>query len=127
MRMLTNLRIPSAGLRFSIVLATILLLISTGLLAQSNVSSGSIVGTVTDPSGAVVNGSRVTITSSGTGQTVELVSNSAGAFSSGPLSPGAYKVQVAAKGFNTVSTIVNVQVGNTSQGADWPVELLRRS
>jgi len=114
MRMLTNLRIPSAGLRFSIVLATILLLISTGLLAQSNVSSGSIVGTVTDPSGAVVNGSRVTITSSGTGQTVELVSNSAGAFSSGPLSPGAYKVQVAAKGFNTVSTIVNVQVGNTS-------------
>src|SRR6266478_4449299 len=114
MRMLTNLRIPSAGLRFSVVLATILLLISTGLLAQSNVSSGSIVGTVTDPSGAVVNGSRVTITSSGTGQTVELVSNSAGAFSSGPLSPGAYKVQVAAKGFNTVSTIVNVQVGNTS-------------
>ncbi len=114
MRMLTNLRIPSAGLRFSVVLATILLLISTGLWAQSTVSTGSIVGTVTDPSGAVVNGAKVTVTNTATGQTIELVSNSAGAFNSGSLSPGNYKVQVAARGFNTVSTVTNVQVGNTS-------------
>src|SRR5467141_2645878 len=114
MRMLTNLRIPSAGLRFRVVLATILLLISTGLWAQSTVSSGNIVGTVTDPSGAILSGTRVTITNTATGQTIELSSNSAGAYNSGPLTPGQYKVQVAARGFSTVSTVTTVQVGNTA-------------
>src|SRR6202008_21449 len=50
----------------------------------------------------------------GTNQTVNLTSNSAGAFSSGPLDPGNYKVQVSAKGFSTLSQTVVVQVGNTA-------------
>src|SRR6202008_466818 len=50
----------------------------------------------------------------GTNQTVNLTSNSAGAFSSGPLDPGNYKVQVSAKGFSTVSQTVTVQVGNAA-------------
>jgi hypothetical protein len=109
-----NLRFPRTAVRFSVAVAAILLLISTGLLAQSTVSTGSIVGTVTDPSGAVVSGAKVTVSNTATGQTIDLTSNSAGVFNSGPLSPGNYKVQVAAKGFNTVSTVTNVQVGNTA-------------
>ena len=111
--MLTNLRIPRTTVRFSIALAAILLL-SVGLFAQSTVSTGNIVGTVTDPSGAILSGTRVVITNTGTGQTIELTSNSAGAYNSGPLTPGTYKVQVSAKGFNTVSTVTTVQVGNTA-------------
>jgi len=59
---------------------------------------GSIVGTVTDPSGAVVSGAKVTITNVATGQTIELTANSAGAFNSGAIAPGTYKVQVFGQG-----------------------------
>ncbi len=101
--MTSNQRFPHITLRFSVMLAVALLLLSAAGLAQSTVSTGSIVGTVTDPSGAVVSGAKVSITNTATGQTIELTSNSAGAFNSGPLTPGNYKVQVSAKGFNTVS------------------------
>src|SRR6516225_7991151 len=90
------------------------LLLSLSMLAQTTVGSGSIVGTVTDPSGAVLSGAKVTVTNAGTGQTIETTSNSAGAYASGALTPGTYKVQVAAKGFSSVSSTVTVQVGNTS-------------
>ncbi len=97
-----------------LALMTSFLLSSSLLLAQTTLSTGSIVGTVTDPSGAVVDGAKVVIANTGTNQTVTLTSNSAGAFSTGPLDPGSYKVQVSAKGFSTVSQIVTVQVGNTA-------------
>jgi hypothetical protein len=101
--------------RFS--LATLIigfLLCTTLLVAQTTVGTGSIVGTVTDQSGAVVSGAKVSITNVATGQSVELTSNSSGAFSSPALAPGQYKVQVSAKGFSTLSTAAGVQVGNTS-------------
>src|SRR6267142_3196257 len=91
-----------------------LLLLSAAVLAQTTVSTGSIVGTVTDPSGAVVSGAKVTITNVATGQTIELTANSAGAFNSGAIAPGTYKVQLSAKGFSRVDTTVPVQVGNTA-------------
>lgn len=90
------------------------LLSSIGLLAQTTLSTGSITGTVSDPSGALINDAKVQITNQGTNQKVELTSNAAGAFTSGPLAPGNYKVQVSAKGFNTVNEAVVVQVGNTT-------------
>src|SRR5262249_35716824 len=58
-------------------------------------------------------GARITITSLATSQAIEVTSNSAGAYNSGPLQPGNYKVDVAVKGFSTVSVTTNVQVGNT--------------
>jgi hypothetical protein len=102
--------------RFSLLtlIALLLMLSSTVVSAQTTLSTGSIVGTVTDPSGAVVDGAKVVIVNMGTNQTVALTSNSAGAFSTGPLDPGSYKVQVSAKGFSTVSQIVTVQVGNAA-------------
>jgi Carboxypeptidase regulatory-like domain len=112
--MSSNQRISHIALRFSVLLAMAVLLLSIAGLAQSTVSTGSIVGTVTDPSGAVVSGAKVTITNTATAQTIETTSNSAGAFNSGALSPGNYKVQVSAKGFNSISTVTNVQVGNTA-------------
>lgn len=86
----------------------------SSLFAQTTLSTGSINGTVADPTGAVVSNAKVTIVSASTGQKVELTSNAAGVFSSGPLAPDTYKVQVSAKGFSTVSQNVVVQVGNTA-------------
>jgi hypothetical protein len=90
-------------------------LVATGAaFAQTTISTGSIVGTVTDATGAVLEGAKVTITSLDTNQQINLTSNASGAFNSGALSPGNYKVQAAAKGFSTTSQTVAVRVGNTA-------------
>ena len=89
-------------------------LLSFPAFGQTTIATGSIVGTVTDASGAVVAGARVTITNVDTNQIVDLTTNSGGAYNSGALNPGNYKVQVSSKGFNSNSQVVVVQVGNTS-------------
>jgi hypothetical protein len=61
-----------------------------------------------------VSGAKVVITNTGTGQSLNLTANASGAYTSGPLDPGSYKVQVSAKGFSSVSQGLVVQVGNTA-------------
>jgi len=99
---------------FSIALAVLMLTFAVTTWAQTTVGTGSIIGTVTDPTGAVVSGAKVVITNTGTGQSLSLTANASGAYTSGPLDPGTYKVQVSAKGFSTISQTVGVQVGNTA-------------
>src|SRR5258708_32279483 len=112
---MSNLNSPRPGFRFSLLaLVTLFLVSSSLLLAQTTLSTGSISGTVADPSGAVVGGAKIVISNTATGQTLDLTSNSAGAFSSGPLEPGNYKVQVSAKGFSSISQVVTVQAGNAA-------------
>ncbi|HEV2387141.1 MAG TPA: carboxypeptidase-like regulatory domain-containing protein [Candidatus Acidoferrales bacterium] len=82
--------------------------------AQATISTGSIAGLITDPTGAVVPGAQVTIVNKGTGQAFKVQTTSTGNFSSGALIPGDYMVQVAAKGFKTGQTTLAVQVGTTS-------------
>ena len=84
------------------------------LLAQTTVGTGSIVGTIADPSGAVVPGAQVTIMNSATGQAIKLTTNSSGSFNSGALIPGNYKAQIAAQGFRSVEVSTAVLVGNTA-------------
>jgi hypothetical protein len=96
------------------LLAVFVLAISASAWAQTTVGTGSIVGTLTDPSGAVVSDAKVVITNTATNQSIGFTSNSAGSFNSGALSPGNYKVQASAKGFSTVDQTVGVQVGNTA-------------
>src|SRR5712671_2551469 len=97
-----------------LVLVTVLLLLSNLLLAQTTVATESVVGTVSDPSGAVVSGAKVTVTNIDTNQAINLTTNSSGAYNSGALSPGNYNVQISLKGFSTVSQNIVVQVGNTA-------------
>jgi hypothetical protein len=102
--------------RFSLLalLTMLALLLSTPVFAQTTVGTGSIVGIVTDPTGAVVSGAKVTVTSVDTAAVIALTTNSSGAYNSGALTPGMYRVQIASKGFKTINSTVNVQVGNTS-------------
>jgi len=85
-------------------------------LAQTTVSQGSIQGTVTDQTNAVVPDATITITSSTTGQTVTVKTSSAGTYNSGGLPVGDYQVRVQAKGFKTVQLTVPVQIAVTSSG-----------
>ncbi len=98
------------------VLSVLLVILSTcnSLLAQSTIATGSIGGTVTDPSGAIVPSAKVTITNIETGQKTESSTSSAGAFNSGALAPGRYVVRIEAPGFKSEEASVSVQVGNTS-------------
>lgn len=96
------------------VFALVVLLLTSFAIAQTNVGSGSIVGTVTDPSGAVVSGAKITVTNTGTDQATSVSTNASGAYSTGSLVPATYRVQASAKGFSTVAQDVVVQVGNTA-------------
>jgi len=85
-------------------------------VAQTTISTGSISGLVTDPSGEAVPGAAVAITNKDTGQTLNFQTTSTGAYSSGALTPGNYLVKVSAQGFKTTQTSVTVQVGGTASG-----------
>jgi len=108
-RMLTVFRLSS------LVLAGLLMLPFLAS-AQSTLSTGSVQGTVTDPSGAVVSGARVTITNKGTARTITTNTTASGLYTSGPLTPGDYVVKVQAQGFSSAELPVIVQVGVTATG-----------
>jgi len=103
-------------LLLSILVIACLLATGATVLAQTTVSQGSIQGTITDPSGAVVSGARIILTNKATGQVVTTTTSSSGTYSSGALFPGNYVVRVEAKGFRTSEVPVTVQVAVTSSG-----------
>jgi hypothetical protein len=103
-----------AGIFVGLALAITFFLSSSFLLAQTNVGNGSIQGTVTDPSGAVVNAAKVTITEKSKGTAITVTSDSKGSYTSGALIPGSYVVRVEASGFKVSEVPVSVQVGNTA-------------
>ena len=109
-----NRPLRPAGIFVGLALAITFFLSSSFLLAQTNVGNGSIQGTVADPSGAVVNGAKITITEKSKGSAVTVTSDSRGAYTSGALIPGNYVVRVEASGFKVSQVPVNVQVGNTA-------------
>jgi Carboxypeptidase regulatory-like domain len=84
------------------------------VFAQTTVGTGSIVGTITDPSGAVVAGADVLIATMATGQQIKVSTNLSGSFNSGALLPGDYKIQISAKGFSSLEAHVSVLLGNTA-------------
>src|SRR2546425_10441135 len=96
--------------------AVISVLLLPTVFAQTTISTGSIQGTVTDPSGAVVSGARVTITNRDTNQVITTKTNSAGAYISGALIPGNYMVKVEASGFKATQVPFVIQVSNTANG-----------
>ena len=96
----TSLRVAPKWSSFMKLLKFLALLfvvnISSWLLAQT---TGSITGVVTDPSGAVVPGARVTATEKNTGSVRTITTNSSGFYSLTNLAPGIYKLAVAKEGF----------------------------
>src|SRR4051794_32136280 len=65
--------------------------------------TGTIQGTVTDPSGAVVAGASVTATNVDTGVQTARKTTDAGFFVLAPLQPGEYNVTITAPGFQTIT------------------------
>jgi len=94
--------------KLGVCLAVALLLVC-GAWAQK--VTGSISGTVSDPSGAAVPGAKVSVTNEATGFKAEMVSNSEGGYLVPDLPPSVYKLRITANGFQTFETVVTVRVG----------------
>jgi len=89
-------------LRERILLLTILLsLFSFGVSLYAQAVSGSLLGTVTDASGAAVPRAKVIITHTSTGISRSMETNESGNYSFPTLEPGVYRVTVEHTGFRT--------------------------
>jgi hypothetical protein len=78
----------------------VFLLVLTGGLAIAQTSTGTINGTVTDPSGSIIPGAQVRILGAETGDLVrELSTSEEGNFVAPLLRPSVYTVEVVAQGF----------------------------
>jgi hypothetical protein len=81
------------------------------VLCVAQTYQGRILGQVTDSSGAVVVGAKVTVANVSTGTSRNLVTNGAGEYVAPDLDPGSYKVAVEAAGFKkTESSLVTLEV-----------------
>jgi hypothetical protein len=108
-RSLKELTFAAVGMALAVVT-------SPALMAQATAASGSISGSVTDPSGALLSEANVVITNIQTGQQISLTTNTAGAYTASALQPGKYTVQISSKGFRTIRLPLTVQLGNTANG-----------
>ncbi len=77
----------------------LLAVLAVGLAAYGQEFRGSILGRITDPSGAVVPGAKVTVAHEETGVAVEARSNEEGNYNVPFLLPGRYTVTIEAAGF----------------------------
>ncbi len=113
----------------SLALAAMLPLIASMLVplflgaAFAQSSKGIIVGTVTDPAGAVVSAATVKITNTATNTSRETTTTSEGNFRIDAVDPGTYKVEVAASGFKTVTRENVVIVAAQATTTDFTLEL----
>ena len=71
-------------------------------LAMGQAVYGSIMGTVTDPSGAAVNGAKVTVTSQSRNVSTETTTNESGNYSVTHLIPDVYTIRVEGTGFKAL-------------------------
>ena len=96
---------------FGLLCLTLSLFLAAGP-ATAQTTTGSIVGIVTDPSGAVVPGATVAVTNEGTGITIiKITTDAAGNYVATTLPPGRYSITVEATGFKkSVSSGINLSV-----------------
>ena len=95
------------------LLGTILLAMPTTLFSQSYF--GTVSGTLTDPSGAVMTGAKVTLIDQEKGYQFSAISDNAGRFLFRSIAPGLYTVTAEMGGFKkTIRTGVRVDVNENA-------------
>jgi len=102
---------------FGSVLAVMFLALLVGALpSAAQLTTGTLVGTVQDPSGGAVAGATVTARNLGTNATRADVTGNEGLFRITDLQPGTYEVKAEKTGFKTtVTSNVALHVGETSR------------
>ena len=98
----------AATLAFPLSTAALLLSPATRAFAQA---AGTISGTVTDPSGAIVSNAAVLLHNQGTNEDRKTTADASGLYSLTNLQPGSYTLSVTAPGFGSARQTVTVNVG----------------
>src|SRR5437868_5793843 len=109
-----NPKANSSGvLRASLAVSALLLVLCLSVPPlQAQVDTGSILGTITDASGAAISGAKVTLTNEGTGAALSTTTGADGVYKFTPLKVGSYKVTASYQGFQTITqTNIEVNVG----------------
>jgi Carboxypeptidase regulatory-like domain len=96
------------------VIALVLAVLGLSVMMFGQAETGRISGTVSDPTGAIVTGAKVTARNTDTNQTREAETSSAGEFTITNLPTGKYTVMVSVPGFSEFRKPVEVTVGSTS-------------
>ena len=113
------MRLKTAFFPHAVVLAALLLCPA----ARAQFESATAIGNITDPSGAAVQGARVTLTSVQTAAERQATTGSDGAFEFGNLRVGAYTIQVEAAGFQSARTAAFELQTNARQRVDLALRL----
>src|SRR3954467_9619235 len=100
--------------RAVVVFFGVCVLLLIGLPAVAQVDRGTIVGTVTDPSGARISDAVVVITNRDTGEPIHLTTNSEGDYNARLVKIGNYSVSATKQGFErTIQQSVDVAVNQS--------------
>lgn len=103
-----------SNLRTCIIVCACVLTLAVPAFGQR--TAGSVAGTVTDQSGAVIPDATVTITNRATGEVTQVFTNNTGYYRAPVLRPGQYEVRVEAPGFSPVVLQgVEVSVNNVTR------------
>src|SRR5258708_12912036 len=92
----------------------LLLVCLASLSLGKTTDTGGISGTVTDPSGAMVGGAKLTLKSVATGETTTTTSSATGDFQLPLLKPGDYTLIVSRDNFKSLTRTVTVLLGQNS-------------
>src|SRR6185437_14305232 len=96
---------------FSIALLCAFFILLPSQFAFGQVDEGSITGTITDSTGALVPGAEVTLLNTDQGITLQTHTGASGGYTFSPVRIGHYTIKVIAKGFaTTTQTNLTVQV-----------------
>src|SRR4051794_10920338 len=98
-------------LKTSLSFWLIILAMIAAAALQAQLGRGTILGTVTDSSGAAISGARVTIVNTDTNTAIGTQTNAEGFFSTPPVNVGNYRVTAEHTGFKQeVRSGINLQV-----------------
>jgi hypothetical protein len=104
------------------ILFLLLIIFGSGACLAQSINAGDIRGTVTDPSGAVIPGTRVTVQNVDTGVTKDFTTNRDGVFDTSSIVNGTYLLTFTKQGFEKeVRGPLSIPVGYTTINAQLKV------
>lgn len=93
------------------LLVSFVIVLAFSLSAFAQLNQGTLSGTASDPSGAVLPESKVTATNTATGEAFNVTTNADGLFVFPALPVGPYRVEASHSGFGTLNQNVQITVG----------------
>lgn len=107
-------RLHSAILTLGLMAAAGVVTVAAPAAYGQTTVTGALSGAVMDSTGAVVPNATVTISNTGTGAVMTVVTNAEGRYTVPNLTPGTYKVSATTTGMQSETSQINVLVGTTT-------------